>query len=86
LQPEVITTSAVRVYAKAQPARALGSIALWVGDPARNCAKYTYLTLAPPQTDQNQLPPFSHRKILVSEPDSISPDISLRNDGAFNLS
>jgi hypothetical protein len=41
---------------------------------------------APPQTDQNQLPPFSPGKILVSEPDSISPDISLRNDGAFNLS
>ncbi|MFB0943771.1 MAG: hypothetical protein QMB23_01225 [Candidatus Nanopelagicales bacterium] len=57
----------------------------------RSCAKLRQIYLfdtrpAPPQTDQNQLPPFSHGKILVSEPDSISPDISLRNDGAFNLS
>ena len=29
---------------------------------------------------------ISAGKILVSEPDSISPEISLRNDGAFNLS
>jgi hypothetical protein len=45
---------------------------------------------ASPPTDQNQLPPFSAGKILVSEPDPISPyispDISLRNDGAFNFS
>ena len=29
---------------------------------------------------------ISAGKILVREPDSISPEISLRNDGAFNLS